>query len=29
MKAVQGTLAGGESVESRLLGLVESCGEHA
>ncbi|XP_035201655.1 type II inositol 1,4,5-trisphosphate 5-phosphatase isoform X1 [Oxyura jamaicensis] len=27
--AVQGTLAGGESVESRLLGLVESCGEHA
>ncbi|XP_074903298.1 type II inositol 1,4,5-trisphosphate 5-phosphatase isoform X3 [Buteo buteo] len=27
--AVQGVLAAGESVESRLLGLVESCGEHA
>ncbi|XP_054658111.1 type II inositol 1,4,5-trisphosphate 5-phosphatase isoform X2 [Grus americana] len=27
--AVQGILAAGESVESRLLGLVESCGEHA
>ncbi|KAM6235298.1 type II inositol 1,4,5-trisphosphate 5-phosphatase isoform 1-T1 [Spheniscus humboldti] len=27
--AVQGVLAAGESVESRLLGLVESCGGHA
>ncbi|XP_075029964.1 type II inositol 1,4,5-trisphosphate 5-phosphatase isoform X2 [Calonectris borealis] len=27
--AVQGVLAAGESVESRLLGLVESCGQHA
>ncbi|XP_064897495.1 type II inositol 1,4,5-trisphosphate 5-phosphatase isoform X2 [Columba livia] len=27
--AVQGVLATGDSVESRLLGLVETCGEHA
>ncbi|XP_061870360.1 type II inositol 1,4,5-trisphosphate 5-phosphatase isoform X2 [Colius striatus] len=27
--AVQGELAAGDSVESRLLGLVESCGQHA
>ncbi|OPJ71807.1 hypothetical protein AV530_020079 [Patagioenas fasciata monilis] len=27
--AVQGVLTAGDSVESRLLGLVETCGEHA
>lgn len=29
LQAVQGVLATGDSVESRLLGLVETCGEHA
>lgn len=29
LQAVQGVLAVGDSVESRLLGLVETCGEHA